>query len=228
MAQSGPEKSPGAAGPLTAYARRLSRSQDPVDESLDRATAALGGPSMMQSTWDQALLLGMLVAVTGARRVLELGTFTGRSALAMARALPPDGRLLTCDLSRRWTAIARHHWHAAGVAEHVELRIEPAMELLRSLPPDSGFDLVFLDADKGNYHNYYEEIVPRLRPGGLLVADNVLAGGGVLGAVEPGSVAFAMDRFNRRVSADQRVEAVVLTIGDGLTLARKVGIDGHR
>jgi caffeoyl-CoA O-methyltransferase len=211
---------PGLAA-LASYACAMSTPPDPVEESLVRATAVLGGPSMMLSTPDQAALLSLLVGVTGARHVLELGTFTGRSALAMARALPDGGRLLTCDLSPRWTSIAREHWRLAGVDERIELRLDPAITVLRSLGPEEQLDLVFLDADKGGYVTYYDEIVPRLRPGGLLVADNVLAGGAVLGDPEPGSVAHAMDRYNRHVAEDARVDAVVLTVGDGLSLVRK-------
>jgi caffeoyl-CoA O-methyltransferase len=220
-----PEKSlPGGAA-LTAYARAVSSQPDRVDAALAEATARLGGPAMMLSTLDQARLLSMLVSLLQARAVVELGTFTGRSALAMARALPAGGRLTTCDLSPRWTAIAQEHWRRAEVADRIDLRLQPAMELLRSLPRQECLDLVFVDADKGNYVYYYEEIVPRLRPGGLVVADNVLAGGGVLGEFEPDSVACAMDRYNRRVAADGRVDVVVLTVADGLSLARKR--DGH-
>jgi predicted O-methyltransferase YrrM len=210
---------------LTGYARAVSSPPDRVDTALAEATEELGGPAMMLSTPDQTLLLSMLVGLMQARAVLELGTFTGRSALAMARAMPADGWLTTCDLSPRWTAIAREHWRRAGVADRIELRLQPAMELLRSLPRQECLDLVFVDADKGNYVHYYEQIVPRLRPGGLVVADNVLAGGGVLGELAPDSVAMAMDRYNRRVAADSRVDVVVLTIADGLSLARKR--DGH-
>jgi caffeoyl-CoA O-methyltransferase len=206
---------------VTDYARAMSSQPDAVEESLVRATKALGGPAMMQSTADQARLLGMLVALMRATDVLELGTFTGRSALAMARALPVGGHLITCDLRPRWTAIAREHWRLAGVADRIELRLRPALEVLRSLPGDEHLDLVLIDADKGGYVTYYEEIVPRLRPGGLIVADNVLAAGQVAGEPEPGSVAYAMDRFNRHVATDSRVDAVILTVGDGLTLARK-------
>lgn len=216
--------SPGPGKDLTGlaeYARRLSTPPDDVDLSLEQATASFGGPSMMLTSTDQARLLGMLVAVSGARRIVELGTFTGRSALAMARAMPDGGSLLTCDLSRRWTAVALEHWRRAGVADRIELRLQPALDLLRSLPPEPHLDLVFLDADKGGYATYYEEIVPRLKPGGLLVADNVLADGSVLGPLEPGSVAAAMHRYNRLAVADDRTEVVVLTVADGLSLVRR-------
>lgn len=206
---------------LAEYARRLSTPPDDVDLSLEQATAALGGPSMMLTSTDQARLLGMLVALSGARRIVELGTFTGRSALSMARAMPDDGSLLTCDLSRRWTSVAQEHWDRAGVANRIELRLQPALDLLRSLPAEPHLDLVFLDADKGGYATYYEEILPRLNPGGLLVADNVLADGWVLGDLEPASVGAAMHRYNRLAVADDRAEVVLLTVADGLSLVRR-------
>jgi caffeoyl-CoA O-methyltransferase len=176
---------------------------------------------MMLSTSDQTRFLAMLVGLIGAQNVLEVGTFTGRSTLAMARAMKDGGRLITCDLSARWTAIGREHWRRAGVDGRIDLRLQPAMEVLRGLATREWLDLAFIDADKGNYVNYYEEIVPRLRPGGLIVADNVLADGHVLDDLEPSSVAFAMDRFNRHVASDPRVEVVILTVADGITLARK-------
>jgi caffeoyl-CoA O-methyltransferase len=206
----GPRKAGPARPGLTEYARALSTPVDPVEESLIARTAGLGGPAMMASTSDQARLLGMLVGLMGARQVLELGTFTGLATLAMARALGEGGRLITCDLSRRWTAIGQEHWHRAGVD-------------VRGLPHDASLDLAFIDADKGRYVDYYEEILPRLRPGGLVVADNVLADGLVLDDPEPGTVAFAMDRFNRHVAGDPRVEVVILTVADGMTIARKRG-----
>jgi caffeoyl-CoA O-methyltransferase len=221
-----PDKTLADLAGVTDYARAMSSRPDGVEESLVRATAALGGPAMMLSTADQARLLNMLVALMRATDVLELGTFTGRSALAMARALPADGHLTTCDLSPRWTAIAREHWRLAGVDGRIELRLRPAIEVLGSLPGTEHLDLVFIDADKGGYATYYEEIVPRLRPGGLIIADNVLAAGQVVREPEPGSVAYAMDRFNRRVAADSRVDVVIVTIADGLTLARKRPVSG--
>lgn len=216
-----PDKRLGGLAGVTDYARAMSSRPDAVEESLVRATAALGGPAMMLSTADQARLLGMLAALMRATDVLELGTFTGRSALVMARALPAGGHLITCDLSPRWTAIAREHWRLAGVDDRIELRLRPAMEVVRALPGTEHLDLVFIDADKGGYVSYYEQLVPRLRPGGLIVADNVLAAGQVVREPEPGSVSDAVDRFNRRVAADSRVDVVILTVGDGLTLARK-------
>jgi caffeoyl-CoA O-methyltransferase len=214
-------KTAGAQPGLTGYARALSTPADAIEESLVAMTEELGGPAMMLSTSDQARLLALLVGLLKARNVVEIGTFTGRATLAMARAMDDDGRLITCDLSRRWTAIGVEHWRRAGVEGRIDLRLRPGLEVLRTLPMTASLDLVFIDADKGNYVNYYDEIVPRLRPGGLVVADNVLADGAVLDELVPGSVAFAMDRFNRHVAGDPRVEVVILTVADGMTIARK-------
>jgi caffeoyl-CoA O-methyltransferase len=204
------------------YTRRHGRDLDDVERSLIDMTATLGGPAMMMTSPTQARFMAMMVTLMRARRILELGTFTGYSALAMARAMPSGGRLVTCDLSRTWTAIARRHWERADVDDRIELRLQVALDFLKSLPEDEQFDLAFIDADKGRYISYYEHILPRLRPGGLIVADNVLASGLVVGPHEPASVARAMDDFNRHVSADSRVDAVIVPIGDGLSLIRKL------
>lgn len=219
----GPAKVLSARPGLTGYARRMSTPADPVEEALVARTAELGGPAVMLSTSEQVRLLAMLVGLLQARDVLELGTFTGRATLAMARALPDGGRIVTCDLSRRWTAIAQEHWRRAGVEERIDLRLRPGLQVLRDLPRHPCLDLAFIDADKGGYVDLYEEVVPRLRPGGLVVADNVLADGRVLEPAEPGSVAWAMDRFNRHVADDARVEVVVLTVADGTSVVRKRG-----
>ncbi|HZG05064.1 MAG TPA: class I SAM-dependent methyltransferase [Streptomyces sp.] len=174
----------------------------------------------MQSAQEQGPLLAFLVRLIGARRVVEIGTFTGFSALAMALALPADGTLIACDVSEEWTAHGREAWARAGVADRIDLRIAPALETLRALPAEPGIDLVYLDADKGNYIDYWEEVVPRLRPGGLVVADNVLFHGEVADPDATGSAA-AIRAFNDHVAADERTEAIMLTVADGVTLARK-------
>jgi len=174
----------------------------------------------MQSAQEQGPLLAFLVRLIGARRVVEIGTFTGFSALAMALALPADGTLIACDVSEEWTAHGREAWARAGVADRIDLRIAPALETLRALPAEPGIDLVYLDADKGNYIDYWEEVVPRLRPGGLVVADNVLFHGEVADPDATGSAA-AIRAFNDHVAADERTEAIMLTVADGVTLARR-------
>src|SRR6478736_10330694 len=147
---------------------------DSVVRELQAETAELGDVAGMQIGDDQGQLLTMLVRLTGARRAVEVGTFTGYSSVCLARGLPDDGHLLCCDVSEEYTAIARRYWERAGVADRIELRIAPAAETLRSLPAEPHLDLAFIDADKTGYASYVEEIVPRLRPGGLLVLDNML------------------------------------------------------
>ncbi|MFD3776671.1 O-methyltransferase [Streptomyces sp. NPDC058612] len=192
----------------------------PVQRELVERTRALGGPARMQVSHEQAVLLTLLARLTGARRIVEVGTFTGYSTLALAAGLSPGGTVIACDVSEEWTAIAREAWKAAGVEDRVDLRIAPALETLAALPAEPVIDLVFLDADKPGYRAYWEQLVPRVRPGGLLLADNVLYGGEAARADAEGN-ALAIREFNAHVRADDRVESVLLPIADGLTLARK-------
>ncbi|EME99268.1 O-methyltransferase [Streptomyces mobaraensis NBRC 13819 = DSM 40847] len=194
---------------------------DPVQRALVETTRSLLPESAhLQVAEEQAPLLAFLVRLTGARDILEIGTFTGLSALSMAQALPPGGRLIALDISEEWTAHAREAWAKAGVADRVELRLGDGLESVRALPAEPHLDLVFLDADKEHYVDYWEEVVPRLRPGGLIVADNVFFHGEV---VDPGAspAGEGVKAFNDHVAADRRMEAVMLTVADGLTLARK-------
>jgi caffeoyl-CoA O-methyltransferase len=176
----------------------------------------------MQISPDQATFLRILVASIGAKRAIEVGTFTGFSALAIARGLPPDGRLLCLDVSEEWTAIARRAWARAGVTDRIELRLGPAKDTLRALPESPPFDFGFIDADKKGYPVYWDEIVRRLRPGGLVAVDNVLWEGDVVKPDKGGGDVEAIRDFNERVLADPRVESVMLAVADGLTLARKL------
>jgi len=194
---------------------------DAAQRELIEATRRLGGVSIMQVSPEQGAFLTLLARLLGARRALEVGTFTGYSALCLARGLAEGGRVLTCDVSEEWTRIAREHWERAGVAERIELRIGPAIETLRGLPPDAVWDLGFIDGDKPGYPGYYEEILKRLRPGGLVLVDNVLWSGAVTDPAKDDPNTAAIRSFNDRVAADERVEAVMLPIADGLTLARK-------
>ncbi|MCA1689284.1 MAG: class I SAM-dependent methyltransferase, partial [Actinobacteria bacterium] len=170
---------------------------------------------------EEGALLTFLVRLTAAHTVLEVGTFTGYSSLCLARGLADDGRLITCDVSQEWTAVAREFWARAGVEDRVQLRIGPATDTLRALPPDPFVDLAFIDADKPGYIDYWEQIVPRVRPGGLIVADNTLFSGEVLDADADEKPA-AIRRFNAHASADPRVELVMLAVADGMTLARRL------
>ncbi|MFJ9408264.1 O-methyltransferase [Streptomyces sp. NPDC101393] len=174
----------------------------------------------MQSAEEQGPLLAFLVRLIGARHVVEVGTFTGFSALAMAQALPADGTLIACDISEEWTAYGREAWAKAGVSDRIELRIAPAVDTLRAMPAAPHIDLAYLDADKAGYIAYWEELVPRLRPGGLIVVDNVLFHGQVTDPAATGS-AKAIKEFNDHAAADERMEAVMLTVADGVTVARK-------
>jgi predicted O-methyltransferase YrrM len=193
-----------------------------VLRDLREETAALGAVASMQIGADQGQLLTLFARMVGARRAVEVGTFTGYSSLCIARGLAPGGTLLCCDVSEEWTAIGRKAWERAGLADRIELRIAPAIETLRSLPAEADIDLAFIDADKGGYWDYWDELAARVRPGGLLLADNVLWSGRVAdGEDDEDENLHAIREFNDRVAADERVDAVVLPAFDGLTIARR-------
>lgn len=206
---------------LHAYLLAHSAPLDDVAQGLIDETAALGRVSGMQISPDQGAFMALLTGALGVRNAVEIGTFTGYSALCVARALPPDGRLLCLDISEEWTAVGRRAWAAAGVADKIELRIGPALDSLRTLPEAEQFDLAFVDADKPGYPGYYAELLPRLRPGGLILVDNVLWSGAVADPDRDDEQTNAIRAFNDQVAADQRVESTILTIGDGLTMIRK-------
>jgi caffeoyl-CoA O-methyltransferase len=198
---------------------------DEVQRALIDETAALGGVAGMQISPEQGAFMTMLTRLVGAHDAVEIGTFTGYSALCIARGLAPGGRLLCCDVSDEWTSIGRRAWERAGVADRIELRLGPAVDTLRSLPQEPMFDLAFIDADKPNYPAYFEELLPRLRTNGVMLVDNVLWGGNVLpsaGDDENDQSRGAIRAFNDMVAADARVESVMLPLGDGLTLLRKI------
>jgi len=203
------------------YVSRLITRETPVQQRLREETAALPEAGM-QIGADQGALLALLLRVLGARRVLELGTFTGYSALAMAAALPQDGRLLTCDVSETWTSMARRHWEAAGLSHKIELRLGPALETLRQLLRENGpqsFDFAFIDADKPAYDAYYEACLQLIRPGGLIALDNMLWSGAVADPANQEPNPATIRALNLKIRDDPRVDACLLTIGDGLMLA---------
>ena len=202
---------------LLAHGDRL----DDVQRSLIEETAALGGISMMQIAPEQGTFMTLLTRLLGARNAIEIGTFTGYSALAIARGLPDDGRLLCCDVNEEWTAIGRRYWEKAGVASKIELRLAPALDTLQSLPRDEVYDLAFIDADKPNYPNYSEEVLARVRPNGAILVDNVLWMGEVVNPEAKDDGTLAIRAFNDMVVADERVDCAMLAISDGLTLIRK-------
>jgi len=195
---------------------------DAVLQDLAAETAALGPISRMQVAVEEAAFLGWLARVIGARRAVEVGTFTGYSAIAMARGLRPDGHLLCCDVSEEWAAIARRYFARAGVADRITLKIAPALETLRALPRAADVDLAFIDADKESYQTYYEELLPRLRPNGVLIFDNVLWSGHVIDPDDHSTSTEAIRALNDAVARDRRVEAVMLPVSDGITLVRKL------
>jgi caffeoyl-CoA O-methyltransferase len=192
----------------------------PVQQQLIARTDALGTSAEMQIPHEQAVLLTLLVKLLAPRLIVEIGTFTGYSTLAMAMGLPPGGKLITCDLSSEWTTMAAEAWRDAGVAEAIEVRLGPAADTLRAIPEEPRIDLAFIDADKVGYREYWELLVPRIRPGGVILADNVLYAGEAAEDFPTGN-AKAIDEFNDHVRADDRVESVMLPVADGLTVARK-------
>ena len=184
----------------------------------------LGRWSAMQVSPEQGAFMALLIKLTGTRRAIEVGTFTGYSALRVAEALPADGRLVACDVSAEWTAIGRRHWAAAGVADKIDLKLAPAVETLDTLiaqGESDAFDFAFIDADKENYDAYYERCLTLLRPGGTLAIDNVLWGGRVVDAEHTDAATVAIRALNEKAREDGRVQAAMLPIGDGLTLAVK-------
>jgi caffeoyl-CoA O-methyltransferase len=195
---------------------------DDVQRALIDETAALGEVSGMQVAPEQGSFLTILTAALGVRAALEVGTFTGYSALCIARGLADGGKLLCCDVSEEWTAIARRHWEAAGVADRIDLRIAPASETLRGLPQVASVDLAFIDADKRGYRDYAEQIIPRLRPGGILLVDNALWHGAVLEAdADVDTDAAHIRAFNDWLAGNDELDSVILPIADGLTMARR-------
>jgi len=206
---------------LYEYLLAHNSAQDDALAALAEETAALGPISMMQIAVEQGAFLTWLTRLLDVKLAVEVGTFTGYSALSIARGLPTGGRLLCCDVSEEWTAIARRYWTRAGVADRIELRVAPALETLRLLPDAAEIDLAFIDADKTSYLSYYEELLPRLRRGGLIVFDNVLWGGQVADPSNREESTVALRALNDFVAKDARVEAVMIPVADGLTLVRK-------
>lgn len=206
---------------LHAYLLANSTAVDPIVLRLIERTQALGGVSRMQVAPEQGLLLTLLARLSGAQRAIEVGTFTGLSALSIARGLAPGGTLLCCDVSEEWTALGREAWAEAGVADRIELRLGPAADTLRALPEEESFDLAFIDADKGGYSTYVDELVPRLRPGGLLLLDNTLWGGQVLDAEDQSRDTAAVRAVSQALAHDPRLTTVLLPIADGLTVSVK-------
>jgi caffeoyl-CoA O-methyltransferase len=202
------------------YLRQMrSNARDPLLAELRRETETLGENAVMIAAEEQGDFFTILVGAMRVTSALEIGTFTGFSSLCIARGLAPGGRLLCCDINAEWTAIARRYWARAGVADRIELRLAPAAETLEKLEAGRTFDFVFIDADKLGYDAYYELVLPRVVPGGLIIFDNMLSHGGVVRPQSPREE--ALDALNRKLAVDPRVASVLVPIADGLTLCRK-------
>jgi caffeoyl-CoA O-methyltransferase len=197
----------------------------PADDLLGQLaaeTAASYPASLsMQIGPEQGAFMTMLTQLIGARQALEIGTFTGYSSICIARGLAEGGHLTCCDVSEEWTSVARRYWGMAGLADRIDLQLRPAADTLRAMPADVRFDLAFIDADKGGYIGYWDEVVPRMRPGGVILADNTLFSGLVADPANSDPTVLAIRQFNDHAAADGRVDLVLLPIADGLTMARK-------
>jgi predicted O-methyltransferase YrrM len=207
------------------YVSRVITRETPAQQRLRRETAAMP-MGLMQIGADQGAFFSLLVRLTGAKRALEIGTFTGYSALAVAAALPDDGRLTACDVNAEWTAVARRYWEQAGVSRKVDLRLGPALDTLAALKREGAsgsYDFAFIDADKTGYDAYYEACLELLRPGGLIALDNMLWGGAVADPSVRDADTRALRALNLKVRDDARVESCLLTVGDGVMLVRKKG-----
>ena len=188
-----------------------------ADETAARFPDAAG----MQIGPEQGTFMTLLTQLAGAKRALEIGTFTGYSAICIARGLTTGGTLTCCDVSEEWTAVARKYWDLAGMADRIRLELRPALETLRAMPASERFDVAFIDADKTGYVRYWDEVVPRIRAGGIILVDNTLSHGRVIDTASTSDDVAGIRAFNDHAAADERVVLVLLPIGDGLTLARK-------
>jgi predicted O-methyltransferase YrrM len=208
---------------LRDYLLSVGMRESDIQKRLRAETAKLS-QSRMQIAPEQGQFMALLVELTGAKRAIEIGTFTGYSALSVAMALPAEGRLIACDISREWTDIGKPFWAQAGVADKIDLRIGPALETLASLLDQGGkdcFDIAFIDADKENYQAYFDACLELLRPGGLIMVDNVLWGGSVIDPEKQDEETVAIRTLNTRLHADERITLSMIPIADGLTLCRK-------
>ncbi len=204
--------------PLYAYLLEVSSRESDVQRALREETQAMPNANM-QIGPDQGQFMALLIKAIGARRCLEVGVFTGYSALTVAMALPPDGRLIACDINEDYTNIARSYWERAGVAKKIDLRIGPALATLKAL--EGPFDFAFIDADKSNYDGYYEACLRLLRSGGVIAIDNVLWGGDVADPAKTDADTSALRALNEKIHRDERVDLAMLPVGDGLTIVRK-------
>ena len=207
---------------LQEYVAAHSAQPDQILQDLAADTATrFGEASGMQIGADQGAFMSMLARMIGARRAVEVGTFTGYSAICIARGLTEDGTLLCCDVSDEWTSLARDYWKRAGLADRIELRLAPAAQTLQALPAGTSFDIAFIDADKTGYVEYWDLIVPMIRQNGVIIVDNTLSHGRVVDSASTDANVEGIRRFNEHAMADDRTEIVLLPIGDGVSIARK-------
>jgi predicted O-methyltransferase YrrM len=207
---------------LNAYLCAHSTPPDVLLRDLANETAYLyPNETGLQIPPEQGTFMTMTAQLCSAATALEVGTFTGYSSICIARGLTEDGHLICCDINEEWTSLAKKYWEKAGLAGKIELRLGPAIDTLRALPRTEQFDLAFIDADKGGYLGYWREIVPRVKPGGLIMVDNTFSHGRVIDAGNDNPIVIAIRDFNDHAAADERVDLVMLPVGDGLTLARK-------
>ena len=209
---------------LYPYFQTVAYDEPEILAELREATAATGASAAMQISPEQGAFMAMLVRISGARRIFEVGTFTGYSTLAMALALPPEGRIVACDVSAEWTAIGRAHWQKANVIERIQLRLRPGLEAIDAMlkAGEAGwYDMAFIDADKPNYDGYYEGALRLLKPGGFMLIDNVLWGGEVANPEKSDADTEALRALNAKIRIDDRVDLAMIPIGDGITMARK-------
>ena len=208
---------------LSEYLVAQIRPRDPLLDELVEETYQVAPGHDLQISPDEGALLRVLVRLRAARRAIELGTFTGYSSICIARGLAPGGTLLCCDISADWTAVARRYWERAGLADRIELRLGPQLDTLRALPPAPSFDFAFMDAEKTEYIDCYEELVPRMTAGGLIAVDNTLRHGRIADPTPPDERTVLMRSFNQHVAADPRVESLIVPIADGLSLITVLG-----
>jgi caffeoyl-CoA O-methyltransferase len=216
-------KTIGISDELAAYVVKVGTREPEVLARLREETAALPQHDM-QIAPEEGAFLAMLVELTGARRCIEIGTFTGYSSTAVALALPEDGQLVCCDVSQEWTSLARKYWDEAGVADKIDLRVAPATATLDQLLVDgeqAAYDFAFVDADKTGYDGYYERLLRLVRPGGLIAFDNTLWGGEVLNQDAEDEDTRAIQALNTKLAGDERITMCLLPVADGVTLARR-------
>lgn len=209
---------------LYPYFRTVAYAEPAILQELRAATLATGGDAVMQITPEQGAFMAMLVRLSAARRIFEVGTFTGYSTLAMALALPQDGRIVACDVSVEWTRIGKAHWQKAGVADRIQLKLQPGLDVIDQMLKDGEagrYDMAFIDADKPNYDGYYEGVLRLLKPGGFMLIDNVLWGGAVADADKQDADTAALRALNAKLRGDDRIDLAMVPVGDGVTMARK-------